>query len=328
MTLIAPILEHGTRCHAGQALTRLACSPEGQYVAVAGYGAVVEVWDVQRGTLCSMYTGHTNVVSSVAWSPDGRCIASSSWDGTVQIWDAATGEHEYTYWRHLNDSASARVNVVAWSPDGRYLASAATDWTIRVWSAQTLRTVQVKSDHLGSILDMRWSPDGRYLVSGGEDGIVRIWDALFFPRPLLTAPAACGRCICAVQWSPNGALIAFLEAGRRVHVWSVATSTLLWCHTQEASGGEDRDRVPDEEIGRAGDLTFSADGCHLVSAGGTGIVCVWNVASGMRVGELCGDEDVCALTFQPTVPPPGQSNLAHLFSGSWNGTMRVWPILL
>ena len=61
----------------------LAWSPEGNVLAVAGYGQV-KLWNAETGEELNTLEGHTSYVWGVAWSPDGRILASASEDGTVK----------------------------------------------------------------------------------------------------------------------------------------------------------------------------------------------------------------------------------------------------
>ena len=321
MVTIASSFTRGKRWHAGQALTCIAWSPHGRSLAVAGDATEVEVWDVQTGSVSSTYTGHTDIVTSVSWSPCGRYLASASRDGTVQIWNAATGTTE----RLLRQSASIHVHVVAWSPDGCTLAWAGSDWIIHIWDLRTARPVQVLSNHTGGIIDIHWSHDSRHLASGGEDGLVHVWDALTLPHPLISYQTPQRRCICAVQWSPDGKVIAFLEAGRDIHLFHVATGTPLWgrIHGTDAALG-DADE-PDEEAARIGDLAFSSDGSLLASVGDNGVPWLWDVATGTHIGSLHSAEDVCTIAFHPS-RSTGPHGLSHLATGSRQGTIQIWPV--
>jgi WD40 repeat protein len=46
--------------------------------------------------LFHLFTGHSNVVTSVCFSRDGTRIVSGSYDKTVRIWNAVTGACEVT----------------------------------------------------------------------------------------------------------------------------------------------------------------------------------------------------------------------------------------
>jgi WD40 repeat protein len=263
----------------------------------------------------------------VSWSPCGRSIASASRDGSVQIWNAVTGVREDTSGHLLHHTATMPMHVVAWSPDGHTLAWAGSDWAIHIWNVHTSQHIQVLSGHLGDVIDIHWSHDNCHLASGGEDGFVHVWDALTLSRPLISYQTPQRRCICAVQWSPDGKMVAFLEAGRRVQLLHVATGMPVWCHihgTDAALGDADE---PDDEAARIGDLAFSSDGSLLASVGNNGVPWLWDVATGTHVGSLHSAENVRVLAFQPSLSTRPQG-LFHLVTGSWKGMLQIWPLFV
>ncbi|MBX5450131.1 WD40 repeat domain-containing protein [Thermogemmatispora sp.] len=69
-------------------LRSLAWSPTSRWLAVAGQGATVQVWEIARQRLALTYRGHRAPVLAVAWSPRGDWLASASSDGDVHVWKA------------------------------------------------------------------------------------------------------------------------------------------------------------------------------------------------------------------------------------------------
>ena len=66
----------------------LTYSPDGtQLVIVSSIG--IWVYDAQTGVPLRLFTGHTDIASSVAYSPAGSTIASGSWDNTIRLWGPA-----------------------------------------------------------------------------------------------------------------------------------------------------------------------------------------------------------------------------------------------
>jgi len=88
----------------------------------------------------TLFTGHTDEVTSVAFAPDGRTLASGSPDQTIKLWDVASGREVRTLSGHTH-----WVRSVAFSPDGRTLASGSYDNTIKLWdvaSGQLIRSLE------------------------------------------------------------------------------------------------------------------------------------------------------------------------------------------
>jgi WD40 repeat protein len=71
----------------GATTGRLAWSPDGKYLAYAGFGGnnggyPVRIMDMSTGKQIYVYNGHHRFISVIAWSPDGRYIASG--EGNTQ----------------------------------------------------------------------------------------------------------------------------------------------------------------------------------------------------------------------------------------------------
>ncbi|RXK35253.1 ribosome assembly protein 4 [Tremella mesenterica] len=65
-------------------------SPDGRWIASAGFDNSVKLWEGRTGKFVSSLRGHVAAVYRVAWSADSRMLVSASKDSTLKIWDLKT----------------------------------------------------------------------------------------------------------------------------------------------------------------------------------------------------------------------------------------------
>lgn len=140
-------------------------------------------WDVLRGRLLGIGTGHTGRIMNLAFSPDGRQLASVSQDGTLGIWDVARCTLTAAIPAH-----SSGVSGVAFSPDGRTIATAAED-AVRLWNFATFQEVLRLRTESG-VEGVAFSPNGEWLAAAASDGTVRLWHAPTWEAFAAEAPSA------------------------------------------------------------------------------------------------------------------------------------------
>jgi WD40 repeat protein len=200
------------------AVTAVAFSPDGRWLATGSDDGTARVWDLS--TLADLFQdggldaaqpteelviesvvllGHEDRVTSVTFSPDGRWLATGSWDQTILLWDVLAVPESGS--QGGGSAAKPRIlrghegpiTSVAWSPDGRWLASGGGGWetTARLWDLSTLAPdgteafniaqlpqARVLRGHTAAISSVAFSPDGRWLATGSLDDTARLWDLL------------------------------------------------------------------------------------------------------------------------------------------------------
>ena len=162
-------LPEGVKAHLGKGvINEIQYSPDGTRLAVAS-GIGIWLYDTATHQEIALFTGHTEMVSSVAFSPDGGTLASGSSDAISRLWDAVTGTHKWILTGHTNVVVS-----VTFSPDGGTLASGSSK-EIRLWDAVTGTHKHTLTGHTLDVTSVAFSLDGRTLASGSWDGTVRLW---------------------------------------------------------------------------------------------------------------------------------------------------------
>jgi dipeptidyl aminopeptidase/acylaminoacyl peptidase len=109
------------------AVTDLAFSPDGRFIATASEDGTAVIWDIRTGqTVCDPLR-HQFAVSAVRFTPDSLKIATAS-DSTAQVWDVATGAAITESLQHEKP-----ITCLAFSSDGRTLVTGSADRTARIW---------------------------------------------------------------------------------------------------------------------------------------------------------------------------------------------------
>lgn len=158
-------LHYGTAA----AFSKFAVSPDGRWLASAGNGPGIQVWDVQTGRVAQTISGQFGAYA-LAFASDGKRLAiGAGGDGsssTLQIWDV----------RRQTELPSPRVAHamlgLAFSPDGRDVAVSTRSLEILdVGSGSPIRQFGCAPDVVFSPV---FSTDGK-LIAGNCRGVITIW---------------------------------------------------------------------------------------------------------------------------------------------------------
>ena len=257
-------------------VTGVAFAPDGRHGATAAVEDVVRVWDLRTGEAVAGFIGHgRSWIFDVVFSPDGTRCASSGYPNLTGVWDAATGRSLV----HLGGDAN--LMCAAFSPDGgQILAGGDTPpgqkyATLALWDAQTGRRIRTFEGHAGRVTAVRLAPDGRRAVSAADSGAVIVWDTeTGAPIRTLTGD---GGPLEHVALSADGEFALSGGAGPDgvMKLWDL-----------QGDRGVPAMRAP-----RSVDhVCPSADGRLVLSAGRSGGVDLWDVATGRGRGVSGGHE--------------------------------------
>jgi WD40 repeat protein len=110
------------------AITQLAASPAGEWIAAATDVQTVVVWDLWQQSV-QYLPALGKPISSLAFYPRDRLLASADTGGSVQLWDVVEGRRIGPVLR----DAEVAINQLAFGPDGMHLAGASDSHVVFLW---------------------------------------------------------------------------------------------------------------------------------------------------------------------------------------------------
>lgn len=259
-------------------------------------------WDIQTGApLAELSLGNDNI-PLVGFSPDGK-IAFAAQSHRVQVWETATQQALYTF------ETEGWLSDVLFSPDSQAIYIAEYGGIARRWSLQDgtfIDTWQTDIPTLGGTI-LSISPDGQHLAMR-TDAEVSVWDIPNRQARFSLDSISFGahlRMEDTLQFSPDGAILAFIEDDYLIHMVdadSGASRATLTGHTDIIN-----------------QLAFSPDGEILASAADDYSIRLWRTSDGALQQQLSGHtDDISAIAFS--------ADGTWLASGGWDESMIIWDL--
>lgn len=174
-------------------------SPDGRWLATAGYDRVIKLWSVSDVRIHGELVGHNGAIFDLCFTPDSSTLLSASADQTIKIWDVATATRIDTL-----GQPEGEVNAMRFLPGPpgggvpRLLAIAG-DNRLRVWqwtpSAQPVSNSLVETRFIDEspLLAVAVDPSGERIAIASQMGNIKIlstrtWDVLEVLEPLGGTP--------------------------------------------------------------------------------------------------------------------------------------------
>ena len=194
----------------------VAFSPDRTQLATVCQSGLVQLWDVQNGTLKKSFANAGRGAQQVVFHPDGKSLAVCGFNANVNIYDLATGSVSKTLTAHGMNN-----RTIAFSPDGSLLAVGGRTGVVRVWR---LAADSVLADLKGDgrrINAIAFSPDGKKLAVGGDGPFITVWN----PQDgslLQTLPERPGKTFSLAFC--NADTLATGESDNAIRIWNLETS--------------------------------------------------------------------------------------------------------
>jgi WD40 repeat protein len=284
------------------AVSAVAFSLDGRFLASGSHDRTVRVWEVAGGRLVSTLRGHAHVVYGLAFSPAGGRLATASWDGTVKVWNVSDDRELLTFRGHHE-----AVLRVAYSPDGRQLTSLSSG-KVLVWDARTGTEIRTLGPVGGfNRYGLAYSPDGRYVAVAMHQGNVILWEVASGRQVQVFRGHS--STVKNVAFSPDGRLLA---SGAGDLVRSEPGEVKVW----EAETGQEVFHLRGHTDAIYG-VAFSQDGCRLASASEDHTAKIWDLGTGQETLTIRAHTDaVRAVAFSP--------DGTRLATASADGTIKLW----
>lgn len=154
----------------GGGVNDLACSPQGDIIAVACDDQSVRFHWLATGMRRPSSISVGDIPLALQYCQSGGLLAVGTSTGELQFWETKTLSRRATIKAH-----TSRINVLAVFPDGRTLVSAGRDRRVLLWDTESGERLTTLRGHSRQCFSIDVSHDGTTIASGGLAGDARIW---------------------------------------------------------------------------------------------------------------------------------------------------------
>jgi WD40 repeat protein len=251
------------------AVTGLACSSDGKYLATAGSGdRRVVLWDLESSRELRTYTGYDAWTWCVAFSPDSTRLAIGLGDGSVSIRDVADGAFLDTI--RPDPGQLTEVRTLAFDPAGKHLLIAGKGPKAYLWDLAARQVRQSFVGHDRLVTAVAFHPRAPLAVIASEDARARLYGVN--TGKLLRTYERRGGPIRSAVFSADGATILTASDDGAAALWDTRKAVI-------------RQLFDGTESGLCG-AAFTADPDVVVAAARDRTLSIWSIAAGKRISRF------------------------------------------
>jgi WD40 repeat protein len=300
-------------------VTALAIDPSGNYAAAAGDDHAIRIFSLNDIASpfpqSSLLDGHRDWVQGIEFSADGKLLATCAKDGKLQVWKRESAQNDTKAslgsWKQLwsIEVPHALFSLTFLGNDS--LLAAGFDPSIY---RLDLVTLQWTVDHRSESADVRTlaiSNDKHYLAYAGRDGVVRIQNLNARGKLVQDggfAIAAHNHRVRGLCFSQNGSMLYSVGEDRRLVGIELKTQSVQYQNDLGAGRLMAIERLAEDRYAVSG----SDNTIRIVKPG------VADPLETKVLGvKLIGHDGTIAVL---------RASGEHLFSGSFDTTIRSWDI--
>ncbi len=328
------------------AVTGVSIKDRGRTLIAASGDSTIRVWDVPGHRLKSTLKGSGTVLMLASGNENPVFATTDRFDG-VDLWRADS---------KLEPSTAVRMpdwaNAIALSPDGAVLAAAQERGATSLIDVSTRRQIAVLPSSGLLNLSIAFSPDGLLLAVGTgmrrDAGVVHLWDVR--RRSLTATLRGHARSVSGIAFAPDGRSLLTASRDQTLRTWRVSDGACidtkklaseLKCLSLSpdrkyfAAAGPKPDQsssiiwmwmypsfapfrpIETEDIVNA--VTFSPDSRIMATGSELGIISLWDVSTGKRLGTMNSHR---GLLYTLVFSPDGRT----LVSGNSNNIITLWNV--
>ena len=245
-------------------------------------------------------------IHPLAMTSDGQTLISGSEDGSLTFWSVPNGKQIARLSAHSQPITALEIGV-----NSKVLVSGSKNGNITIWDMTNRQQIYNISGDSYPINALAISPNGEVLVTGHGNGTVKIWN-LTTGEEIRTIYAH-SQAVNSLVFSPNGQILASGSGNEIIKLWHLETGEMIPNHRRRT--------------GKVWAIAQRNEGEFLVISSFDKNIKIWDLYSGEELRSL---SDNSGTIWTVTIPRQHGDSLLNtnqpffLYSGSWNGQIKVW----